>query len=70
MGSGASKKKTEDEGLEGWGSTPQEMDEDEFEPVKNVSGEIVTWKQRSESGKARRQEMKKLLLVWKICHLL
>ena len=46
----------------GWGDT-EEKDEDLYQPVKNYDGEIVGWKERSESDKLRRKRAREDFVV-------
>ena len=39
----------------GWGEVEQEKDEELFQPIKNFSGEVIGWKERTASDKLRRK---------------
>jgi len=42
-----------------WGRVEERKDEDLYQPIRNYAGEIVAWKERSESEKLRRRMLRR-----------
>ena len=41
-----------------WGRVEESKDEDEFQPIRNYAGEIVGWRERTDSDKMRRRQLR------------
>ena len=41
-----------------WGRVEESKDEDEFQPIRNYAGEIVGWRERTDTDKLRRRQLR------------